>query len=580
MIQLRPSKGIITLVLLIFIGQSSLLFGQAALPIIRYDTIHHPQTATGGMVVSQRMIASEVGGEILEAGGNAIDAAVAVGLALAVALPRAGNLGGGGFMMVHLAEEARTIAIDYREMAPAAAHENVYVRDDGSVDDNAHRASHRAAGVPGSVAGFAYALENYGTMTWAEVIAPAIMLADAGIVLDQDTASAINSRTELLSRTAAGRAIFFREDGTNYQAGDLFRQADLAKTLRTLSADGPQAFYTGSIADLIVAEMEANNGLITHADLAAYRPVEREPVTGSYRGYSIASMPPPSSGGVHLVQMLNVLEQFPVGEMQANSAASLHLLTETMRRAYADRSQHLGDPDFFEVPMTWLTHKAYGKELAAQIDPERATPSEAIAPGVETIYESEDTTHFSVMDADGNAVSNTYTLNFSFGSGIVVEGAGFLLNNEMADFSAKAGVPYAFGLLGGEANSVQPGKRPLSAMTPTMLFRYGKPVLITGSPGGSRIITTVLQQIVNVVDHGMNIASATHSPRIHHQWFPDELSYEPGISSDSLNLLRQREHNIVEANTMGSLQSIMRRDGILEGATDPRRPGGGVVGVD
>jgi len=532
------------------------------------------------MVVSRRQIASDVGAEILSMGGNAVDAAVAVGFALAVVLPRAGNLGGGGFMLIHMADEQLTTSIDYRESAPQAAHTDIYLNDDGSVDDEAHRRNHRSVGVPGTVAGLHNALERFGTLTLAEVIAPAIDLAAEGIILDHDTASAINSRSDLLTRYDQTAAIFFKTDGSQYRTGDLFQQPELANTLRQIATGGVEAFYNGPIADLIVAEMQRGNGLITKADLAAYSPKERQPVRGEYRGNEIISMPPPSSGGIHLVQMLNVLENFDLASMGSNSSAYLHLLTETMKRAYADRSQHLGDPDFFSVPQEWLTSKEYAAEIAHSLDLAAATPSEKIAPAVAPLYESEDTTHFSVVDRDGNVLSNTYTLTFSFGSGIVVEGAGFLLNNEMADFSAKAGVPYAFGLIGGEANAVEPQKRPLSAMTPTLVFRNGKPILITGSPGGSRIITTVLQQILNVIDHDMNIAQATHQNRIHHQWFPDELQYETGLNRDSLKILESMGHKLDQTNTMGSLQSIQISDGILYGSSDPRRPGGGVAGID
>lgn len=588
LINSRVNSAIYSFLLLVLLVPSPMLYSQSSSPasaqpnrsIIRYDAIQHAESATQGMVVSQRKIASDVGAEILAQGGNAVDAAVAVGFALAVVLPRAGNLGGGGFMMIHMADENLTTAIDYRESAPQAAHTDIYLKDDGTVDDEAHRRGHRAAGVPGTVAGLNNALERFGTMTLAEVIAPAIKLAADGFILDHDTASAFNSRTEMLTRYAQTAEIFFKEDGSQYRTGELFQQADLANTLRQIANGGPDAFYKGPIADLIVAEMIRGDGLITKADLAAYTPKDRVPVQGQYRGHEIFSMPPPSSGGIHLIQMLNVLENFDVKAMGSNSAAYLHLLTETMKRAYADRSQHLGDPDFYSVPQQWLTSKSYAAEIAGNLNLAQATPSEAIAPALAPLYESEDTTHFSVVDRHGNVVSNTYTINFSFGSGIVVEGAGFLLNNEMADFSAKAGVPYAFGLIGGEANAVEPQKRPLSAMTPTLIFRDGKPVLITGSPGGSRIITTVLQQILNVIDHDMNIAEATHRSRIHHQWFPDVLQFEGALNQDTLQILDGLGHELERVTTMGSLQSIQIRDGVFYGSSDPRRPGGGVAGID
>lgn len=548
--------------------------------IIRYDSIHRPSYAAGGMVVSQRDSASQIGADILRQGGNAVDAAVAVGFALAVVLPRAGNIGGGGFMLVHLAETGKTISIDYRETAPSAAHSDVYLNSKGDVDDIAHRQGHSSVAIPGTVAGLTLALEKYGTMPLATVMAPAIALARDGFVMDYDTASAIATRVEMLQRQAHAKKTFFNPDGSVIPQGKLFKQTELAESLSLIAREGQSAFYQGEIAQQIVVDMQRNNGLITLDDLRAYRPVEREPVRGNYRGYDIVSMPPPSSGGVHLIQMLNVLEQFPIAEMGSNSASYLHVLAATMKRAYADRSKHLGDPDFYAVPMSWLTSKHYAKQLAAQIQPNRVVPSVDISPGEPAPYESVDTTHFSVMDKHGNAVSNTYTLNFSFGSGIVVPGAGFLLNNEMADFSAKAGVAYAFGLLGGTANSIQPGKRPLSAMTPTIVLKKGKPWLVTGSPGGSRIISTVLQQIVNVIDHKMNIASATHTARVHHQWFPDQIEYEASVNPDAQQLLRELGYSLKPSGTMGSLQSIMWHDGAYYGSADPRRPGAGVAGAN
>ncbi|MEJ2604549.1 MAG: gamma-glutamyltransferase [Gammaproteobacteria bacterium] len=548
-------------------------------PIIRYDAIHHPVVDALGMVATQNALATAVGARILAEGGNAVDAAVAVGFALAVVLPRAGNLGGGGFMMVHMAGEERTIAIDYREMAPAAAGRDIFLDADGSVDKDASRYSHRASGVPGTVAGLHHALARYGTMPWAAVIAPAVELAREGFVVSHDMNWSLErSRQRLILNPATAHA-YYKPDGTTWQPGEHFRQPDLAASLELIAGEGPEAFYQGEIAQKIAREMEANGGLITIEDLAGYRVVERAPVTGEYRGYRIALMPPPSSGGVHIVQMLNVLEEFPVAQMGYGSADALHLLAEVMRRAYADRSKHLGDPDFYDVPVDWLTGDAYAKRLAAQIDMTEATPSTEIRPGTVPAPESPDTTHYSVMDAEGNVVANTYTLNFSYGSGVTIPGTGILMNNEMDDFSAKPGVPNAFGLLGGEANAVGAGKRPLSSMTPALLFRDGVPVLATGTPGGSRIITTVLQQLVNIIDHGMGIADATHAPRIHHQWMPDVLGIEPGFSPDTLALLRARGHELAEARwSMGSLQSVLYRDGYFYGVSDPRRPDAASMG--
>ncbi|MFZ5654416.1 MAG: gamma-glutamyltransferase [Pseudomonadota bacterium] len=551
---------------------------RAEVPIIDYRDRFHPVVGEAGMVVSQEALASAVGARILERGGNAVDAAVAVGFALAVTLPQAGNLGGGGFMLVHLAQGDRTVAIDYRETAPGAAHRDLFVGEDGKVDTELARFSHRSAGVPGTVAGLIHALEHYGSLPLAEVLAPAIALAGEGIEVTRPLAFSLAEAQARLRRSAAAAGYFLQPDGTPPPAGRRWRQPDLARTLKRIAAGGRAAFYEGEIADLIVAEMAAHDGLITTADLAGYRVVERAPVEGSYRGYRIAAMPPPSSGGVHLVQMLNILEGWDLAELGHNSAAYLHRLIEAMRRAYADRSRYLGDPDFVAVPVAELTAKTYAARLRAAIDLARATPSEQVAPGLELPAESPQTTHFSVWDQQGNVVSNTYTLNFSYGSGIAVAGAGFLLNNEMDDFSAQPGVPNAFGLLGGEANAIAPRKRPLSSMTPVLLFRDGDPVLATGSPGGPVIITAVLQTILNRVDFGMNVAEAAAQPRIHHQWQPDELYYEPGISPDTLALLRGMGHRLVPApRVLGRTQTISGEHGRWSGASDTRWPGGAAI---
>jgi len=548
--------------------------------IIRYDSIHHPVKSSLGMVVSQRKIASEIGASILEKGGNAVDAAVAVGYALAVLLPRAGNIGGGGFMLVYLRDQDKTIAIDYRETAPKSAHETIYLLSDGRVDHVSSRSGINSVAVPGTVAGLNHALKKYGTMSLPSVIQPAIDLAKNGFVMGYDTASAIVTREAMLKRDPATAAVFFRDNGSPYNASQKFIQNDLATTLVAIAKFGTKAFYEGDIADMIIAKMKRDGGLISRDDLSNYKVIERLPIIGDYRGHKIVSMPPPSSGGVHLVQMLNILENFDLQQMGANSSEALHLITESIKYAYADRSKHLGDPDFYEVPIDWLTDKHYAKQIANKIDLKKATPSIEILPGQELAAESIDTTHFSVVDSQGNAVSNTYTLNFSFGSGVVVDGAGFLLNNEMADFNAKPGVADSFGLIGGEANSIRANKRPLSSMTPTLVFNEeGGLSIVTGSPGGSRIINTVLQQLINVIDHKMNIAEATHAPRIHHQWQPDLLEVEAPIGADTRATLKSKGHLIKESGTMGSLQSIMSIDGVLNGAADPRRPGAAAVGV-
>jgi len=548
--------------------------------IIRYDTLHHPVIARQGMVVSQRMIASQVGADILAAGGNAVDAAVATGFALAVTLPRAGNLGGGGFMLVYLAATGETLALDYREMAPALASRDMFLDEAGNVDQKKARYSALSSGVPGTVAGFAYALKTYGTMTLKEVLKPAIRLADKGFVVTWDLAEILKARQDSLTRHPATAAAFYKANGDTYEPGEILIQKDLAKTLKAIAKGGSEAFYSGPIGKLIIAEIQRQGGVMTLEDLKNYSVQNRTPIKGTYRGFEIVSMPPSSSGGVHIIQMLNILEQYPIAEYGANSAKTIHLMTEAMKLAYADRSEYLGDQDFYDVPTKGLTSKAYGKQLASTIQLDKARPSSEIKAGNPLPFESPDTTHYSVADQFGNVVSNTYTLNFSFGSGIMVTGAGFLMNNEMDDFSAKPSVANGFGLIGKEANAIEPGKRPLSSMTPTLIFKDGAPYVVTGSPGGSRIITTVLQLLVNVMDHNMNIAEASVQPRFHHQWLPDRLQMEPGHSSDTEARLKSMGHNITSSSSQGSLQSIMLQKGLFFGASDTRRPGAGAVGVN
>jgi len=539
--------------------------------------LHHPAFGRHSMVVSQEEQATRIGVEVLRRGGNAVDAAVAVGFALAVTLPRAGNLGGGGFMLVHLADGGATHALDYRETAPAAASRDMFLDAAGNVDEQKARWSHAAAAVPGTVAGLVWAAEHWGTMPLHDLLAPAIRLAGE-LPVTQDLADTLNARRALFDRWPASRAIFVRPDGKPWEPGDRLVQADLAFTLGRIAEFGPAGFYSGPVAEAIGRDMAANGGLIAVEDLLAYRPVLREPARGTYRGWQVAAMPPPSSGGAHLVQLLNILEGYPLAELGHNAAASIHLMAEAMKLAYADRAEHLGDPDFWPVPLSGLTSKAYAAKLRAQIDPARARPAAEIRAGVPALHEGDQTTHFSVVDERGNAVANTYTINFSYGSGIVAAGTGVLLNNEMDDFSAKAGVPNAYGLVGGAANAILPGKRPLSSMTPTILFRDGKPALVTGSPGGSLIITTVLQTVLNVVDHGMNVAEAAAAPRIHHQWAPDELRVEEGLSPDTLALLRALGHKPAVRDSMGATMSILRVPGGWTGAADPRRRGGLALG--
>ncbi len=550
---------------------------QSQTVIYESDVLHHPVVGQNGMVASQHTLASEAGLEILKKGGNAVDAAVAVGFSLAVVLPRAGNLGGGGFMMLYDSKSNETKSINYREMAPLTSHRDMYLDPDGNVDRMKVIASYQAAGVPGTVAGLAMALEKYGTMSLKEVMKPAIKQAEDGFVVTHDLARILRNSTRRMRAWPETAKIFYKGDDF-YEAGDVLKQKDLAWSLKQIAKHGPKAFYGGEVGKRLVADMVDNDGLITMDDLAAYEAEDVEPVWGKYRGYDIASMPPPSSGGVHVIQMLNMLEAFPLGYMGHNSAETIHIMAEVMKRAYADRSEHLGDPNFWDVPVEGLTSTEYAASLIKDLDRWTATPSDDIKAGKPQAYESEETTQFTVVDKQGNVVSNTYTLNFSFGSGIVAKGTGILLNNEMDDFSAKPGTPNAFGLLGGEANSVQPKKRPLSSMTPTMVFKDGKPYFATGSPGGSRIITTVLQVILNIIDHDMNVSEASNAPRMHHQWYPEELYIEKGVSYDTQSLLRSKGHVVKYRNAMGSTQTIMIRDGYIFGSTDPRRPDGSCVG--
>lgn len=531
-----------------------------------------------GMVSTQEPEAGKIGLHILKNGGNAVDAAVAIGFALAVTHPQAGNLGGGGFMMVHRADTGKTVAIDYREQAPARATRDLFLDDQGEVSQDKSLFSYLSVGVPGTVAGLSLALKQYGTLPLKEVIAPAIRLAKNGITVSRPLAANLAEYRKNLRRWPESNKIFFKGDESDYHAGDVLVQKDLARSLAQIAESGPDVFYRGGIAGKIVSDMEKNGGLITLDDLSRYQPVIRQPVVGSYRGYEIASMPPPSSGGTHLLQILNILEGYPIAKLGHNSAETLHLMAEAMKLAYADRSRHLGDPDFWKVPVSGLTAKAYAAALRNEIDPHRARPSGEIKPGDPVPFESRETTHFSVMDAAGNAVSNTYTLNYNFGTGIVAAGTGILLNNEMDDFSSKPGVPNFYGLIGGEANAIEPGKRPLSSMSPTLLFKNGKPFLATGSIGGSRIITSTLQLIMNLVDHGMDIAQATQALRVHHQWLPDELRVEKGLDSAILQSLRDKGHLVVEKDPMGSTQSIKHTQEGFTGASDSRRPGALTVG--
>jgi gamma-glutamyltranspeptidase/glutathione hydrolase len=549
--------------------------GFAVQPVISNRDIVSPVQARNAMVVTGDPIATRIGLEVLKRGGNAVDAAVTIGFVMAVTNPRAGNIGGGGFMLIYGAKTGEVICIDYREKAPAAAQRDMFLDAKGDVDTERSRFSHHSAGVPGTVAGFAAALHRGGTISLAEALGPAIKLAEEGFIVSRAFSRSVKARADLLRRWPSTRKVFFKADGTFYEGGDLFVQKDLARTLRLIAEKGVKTFYRDEIAEAIVKEMQRHGGLITKSDLAAYKPVARKPVHGTYRSHDIYSMSPPSSGGVHIVQILNILEGYDLETSGHNSAATIHLMAEAMRRAYADRSKYLGDPDFFEVPIDWLTSKGYAAQLRTRISTTRATPGLAVQPGVPSGHESNDTTHYAVVDREGNAVSNTYTLNFSFGSGILVEGAGFLLNNEMDDFSAKPGAANAYGLVGGKANAVEPNKRMLSSMSPTIVLKDGKPYLVTGSPGGSRIITTTLQVILNVIDHQMNIQEAVNASRVHHQWIPDEIRIEEGVSPDTVKILGDMGHRVAVKETMGAASSILidQELNILYGVSDPRRPG-------
>ncbi|MDX1456867.1 MAG: gamma-glutamyltransferase [Marinobacter sp.] len=540
---------------------------------------HHPAEARNGMVATSHTLATEVALQALKDGGNAVDAAVTAGFALAVTQPRSGNIGGGGFMLYAPGDGSPVTAIDYRETAPAAVTETMFQDSNGEVIADLSRFSHLAVGVPGTVAGLALALERHGTITLAQALAPAIRLASEGFVVPPRFTQGLESARERLQRWPATKATFYKSDGSPYQPGEVFRQPELAATLQRIADEGVQGFYEGETARLIVDEMERNGGLITLEDLKNYRPAIRQPVHGRYRDHDVYSMSPPSSGGTHIVQILNILEPYPMADFGHNSAQSIHLMAEAMKLAYADRAEYLGDTDFVTVPVQGLTDKEYAKKLRAGINLEQARPSSDIRAGDPTPYESDETTHFSIVDRWGNAVSNTYTINFSYGSGITVAGAGFLLNNEMDDFSAKPGVPNAYGLIGGEANRIEPNKRMLSSMSPTIVRRGGKNLLVTGSPGGSRIITTTLQVLMNVIDHGMNIQSAVSAPRIHHQWLPDEIRVEQGISPDTIHLLEEKGHSVTLKSAMGAIQSILiGQDGTLYGAADPRRSTSSALG--
>ena len=571
----NPIKTLKLFLLLLLISTTG-TFGQDAL--YSREARFHPVVAQNGMVVTESKYATQAGLQVLKEGGNAVDAAVTIGFTLAVTFPRAGNLGGGGFMLIYLADSDEIISIDYREKAPLKASQDMFLDGKGNVDKEKSRHSILSVGVPGTVAGLALALENYGTISLERALQPAIELAQKGFPVDQELSESLNQVKSRMKVSTASMDIFFKQGGKPYSEGELLTQKDLAWSLKQIVKNGSEAFYTGDIAKKIDSFMEQNGGLITNHDLKNYKALIRKPVEGEYRGYKIYSMPPPSSGGVVLIEILNILELFPLSSLGHNTAKTIHIFAETMKYAYADRSKYLGDPDFSPVPVTWLTSKKYAKSIKEKMDTEKSTPSHEISPGNPNLQEGNNTTHFSVMDRYGNAVSNTYTLNFSYGSKITVPGTGILLNNEMDDFSAKPGTPNAYGLVGGKLNAIAPEKRMLSSMSPTIVMKDGKPFLITGSPGGSRIITTVLQIIANVIDFNMNISEATNAVRVHHQWLPDKLMVERGLNEDTIKILKEMGYKVETGATIGVAESIIKKGDYMYGASDPRRPGGSTAG--
>jgi gamma-glutamyltranspeptidase/glutathione hydrolase len=538
-----------------------------------------PLRVKNGIVTSASRLASDAGVSALKQGGNAVDAAITTAFALAVTLPSAGNIGGGGFMVYH-GEDGHATTFDFREKAPLAANERRYLGLDGNVIDNSNHIGMLAIGVPGTVAGLWKAHQELGSLPWADLVAPAVKLAREGIPMSYSLYSGFARSKSRFDQYPSTAAKFFKADGSLYELGETWYQPDLAHTLELIQDNGADGFYKGENASRLAGFMVDNGGLITEEDLLKYEAVEREPIRGTYRGYDIVSMPPPSSGGVVLVEMLNILEGYDLSDMGHNSALYLHVLTESMRRAYADRAEHLGDPDFNEgMPLERLLDKDYASNLRGSIDMDQASKSDPN--GFAEPYESEETTHFSVVDKDGNMVSMTYTLEFGYGSGIVVEGGGYLLNNEMGDFNAVPGVTNTRGLIGTAANLVAPEKRMLSSMTPTIVAKDGRPVFTAGSPGGKTIINTTLQLILNVVDHDMNIAESVEAGRIHHQWLPDVTSMETGsLSLDTIELYEARGHRFRERAAQGAAMAVFydRVNKLFEGASDSRRGDGAAVG--
>ena len=538
--------------------------------IFNSKAIVHPEVGRNGMVVSQHYLATNAGHSILEEGGNAYDAAIAVAFALAVVLPRAGNIGGGGFMVMFDEASQESYSIDYRETAPETATKDMFLNSDGSVNKKRATQGVLSIGVPGTVYGMWEVHKKFGSLPWSKLLAPAIELAEDGFLISPFMADALNKRYKKLGKYENFKKIFYQ----NYpvQMHQRLKQPNLAETLKTISKNGVKGFYEGEIATMIDAYMRENGGLITKKDLKNYRPIWRDTLHGTFNEYEIVTMGPPSSGGVHIIQMLNILENYDLVTMGHNSPTYAALLTESMKYAYADRSKYLGDPDFFDVPVQSLMSKEYAKNIYKKIKLNSITPSEKILPGSELKHESLDTTHFSVADTNGNFVSNTYTLNSGFGSGVIVDGTGVLMNNEMDDFVSAPGVPNQFGLVGGEVNKIEPFKRPLSSMTPTIVLRDDKPIYATGSPGGSRIITTVLQFLLNTLVFKMEISDATVAPRIHHQWKPDVLMLETGFDIQHADKIESFGQKIYLSGPGTALESIEKKGDFFYGYGDTRRP--------
>lgn len=531
--------------------------------------------AENGIVATRSAPASAVGVEIMQKGGNAVDAAVATAFALAVTYPSAGNIGGGGFAVIRL-PDGKVITLDHREKAPAAAHRDMFLDENGEPVPGLSTASHLAAGVPGSVDGLLVLLERYGSMDRKEVLAPAIKLAKEGFPLDYDLVRQFKRRLPSMEKYPASVEVFTNDDGEHYKIGDIWKQPDLAATLQRISDDGRDGFYKGKTAELIVAEMQRGGGIITLQDLEDYHSVWREPVKGTYRGYEIYGMPPPSSGGILVQQILNMLEPHDLGALGYGNSETIHLMVEAERRAYADRAEYLGDPDYWDVPMKMLTDKAYAKKRFSTFDPDKATDSEDVGAG-SWGPESRETTHFSAYK-DGMMVAFTTTINSGYGNKIVVTDAGFLLNNEMDDFSIKENTPNQFNVIGRAANAIEPGKRMLSSMSPTVVTKDGQPFLITGSPGGSTIITTTLQVIINTIDHEMPIDDAVSLPRFHHQWKPNRIYWDGyAFSPDTMKALKEKGHvGFVKSRFgrgIGDANSILIKDGVISGHSDPRGAG-------